>query len=126
MFGYSMKSWTTSKHHLMACMEMEQAWFCLEMQALWKCSMISFQESDHITKKHLSREKQNSKQQNNIMQRYSKLLENIKNNTVFKKEKDELWICRNCGYIIKGASAPELCPCCKHPHSYFQILCEQF
>src|SRR5574344_1895568 len=60
------------------------------------------------------------------MQRYSKLLENIKTNTVFKKEKDELWICRNCGYIIKGASAPELCPCCKHPQSYFQILCEKF
>ncbi|MCI1273374.1 MAG: rubrerythrin family protein [Clostridiaceae bacterium] len=60
------------------------------------------------------------------MQRYSKLLENIKNNTVFKKEKEELWICRNCGYIVKGALAPEKCPCCSHPQSYFQILCENF
>lgn len=58
--------------------------------------------------------------------RYSKLLENIKNGTVFSKEKEVNWMCRECGYVFKGKSAPEKCPNCHHPRAYFQILCEEY
>ncbi len=59
-------------------------------------------------------------------QRYLKLLENIKNDTVFKKEKDTLWMCRECGYVHKGKSAPKQCPNCHHEQAYFQVLCENY
>ncbi len=59
-------------------------------------------------------------------QRYLKLLENIKNNTVFTKDKDVYWMCRECGYIYKGKSAPKKCPNCHHEQAYFQILCENY
>ena len=58
--------------------------------------------------------------------RYRKLLENLKNNQVFKKPKEVLWKCRNCGYVHKGKSAPEVCPACKHPQAYYEILCENY
>ncbi len=59
-------------------------------------------------------------------ERYSKLLENIKNNTVFKKEKETNWMCRKCGYICCSKMAPEKCPSCEHPQSYFQVQCEEY
>lgn len=59
-------------------------------------------------------------------ERYRKLAENLKNNAVFKKDKKELWICSNCGYIYEGESAPKMCPACLHPQSYFQILVEKY
>lgn len=59
-------------------------------------------------------------------QRYLKLLENIKNNTVFSKDKETFWMCRECGYVYKGKSAPKKCPNCHHPQSYFQVLCENY
>lgn len=58
--------------------------------------------------------------------RYKELLENIKENTVFKKDKKEEWICRKCGYIYIGFEAPHICPCCEHPRAYFEILCEKY
>lgn len=58
--------------------------------------------------------------------RYKKLLENIKNNTVFKKDTSVNWMCRKCGYVIKGKSAPEKCPNCHHPQGYFEVLCENY
>ena len=54
------------------------------------------------------------------------LLENIKENTVFKKDKKEEWICRKCGYIYIGFEAPHVCPCCEHPRAYFELLCEKY
>jgi len=53
--------------------------------------------------------------------RYRDLLANIKAGTVFERENDEDWHCRNCGKIISGKSAPNLCPACKHPQAYFEL-----
>jgi rubrerythrin len=58
--------------------------------------------------------------------RYRKLLENIENGTVFKKNGKVYWKCLNCGYIHEGDAAPELCPACKHPQAYFQLLDDCF
>ncbi|WP_315118860.1 rubrerythrin [uncultured Clostridium sp.] len=58
--------------------------------------------------------------------RFRKLLENIKNETVFKKDEVSLWKCNNCGYIYEGKEAPDLCPACAHPQSYFEIFVETY
>jgi rubrerythrin len=52
--------------------------------------------------------------------RYRKLLANILNGTVFQQEEETTWQCRNCGYVHKGNSAPDKCPSCLHPQSYFE------
>jgi len=59
-------------------------------------------------------------------ERYMKLLENIKNETVFKKEEETVWVCRKCGYQHTGKNAPERCPACDHPVAYYQVKCEQY
>lgn len=53
--------------------------------------------------------------------RYLKLLENIKGDLVFTRDGDTVWQCSNCGHIVIGKKAPELCPVCKHPRDFFQI-----
>jgi len=58
--------------------------------------------------------------------RYRKLLENVKKNTVFKKDKVVKWKCRNCGYVHEGKEAPDQCPACKHPQSFYELLCENY
>ncbi len=58
--------------------------------------------------------------------RYKKLLENIENDTVFKKDSKTLWKCLNCGFIYEGAAAPEMCPACAHPKAYFELLAENY
>lgn len=58
--------------------------------------------------------------------RYRKLLENVKNKTVFKKPEKVKWKCQNCGYVHKGEVAPDECPACKHPQSYYEVLCENY
>jgi len=59
-------------------------------------------------------------------ERYQKLLENVNNETVFKKEEETFWVCRKCGYQHTGKTAPERCPACDHPMAYYQIKCEQY
>ncbi len=59
-------------------------------------------------------------------ERYKALLKNIQEGKVFKKDKPEKWICRNCGYIHEGTEAPDICPTCQHPQSYFELLCDNF
>ena len=54
-------------------------------------------------------------------ERYLKLLKNIEDKKVFSSDGDAIWICRNCGYIVIGSKAPEVCPVCAHPQSYFEI-----
>jgi rubrerythrin len=54
-------------------------------------------------------------------ERYLSLLKNIEENKVFKKTEKKIWICRNCGYIYIGENAPEKCPVCSHPQSYFEL-----
>jgi len=53
--------------------------------------------------------------------RYLALLDNVNNNTVFAREEETVWICRNCGYIHTGKNAPDVCPTCFHPKAYFEI-----
>ncbi len=54
-------------------------------------------------------------------ERYLKLVENIENGTVFKKDTKVVWICRNCGHIVDSVEAPEKCPVCDHPKAYFEL-----
>lgn len=54
-------------------------------------------------------------------ERYLKLVENIENGTVFKKDSKVVWICRNCGHIVDSIEAPESCPVCAHPQAYFEL-----
>jgi rubrerythrin len=58
--------------------------------------------------------------------RYRKLLENVEGHTVFKKDGEIYWKCRNCGYVHKGKEAPKLCPACKHSQAYYEVLCENY
>jgi len=58
--------------------------------------------------------------------RYKKLLENIEGGLVFSKDGDAIWKCRNCGHIVIGKQAPEICPVCNHPKSYFEVKAENY
>ncbi len=58
--------------------------------------------------------------------RYRKLLENVKGHKVFKKDGEIYWKCRNCGYVHKGKEAPLVCPACKHPQAYYEVLAENY
>jgi len=58
--------------------------------------------------------------------RYKTLLDNVKTKQVFKKNKKIKWKCRNCGYVHEGEEAPEVCPACKHPQSYYEVLAENY
>ena len=58
--------------------------------------------------------------------RYRKLLDNVKNGTVFKRDREVKWKCRNCGYVHTGKEAPESCPACKHTRCYYEILAENY
>lgn len=58
--------------------------------------------------------------------RYLKLVENIENGLVFSRDGDTIWQCRNCGHIVIGKNAPETCPVCAHPQSYFEIKAENY
>jgi len=59
-------------------------------------------------------------------ERYRKLLANIQEGVVFSRDGDQVWQCANCGHIVIGKKAPELCPVCKHPRSFFQIKAENY
>ena len=59
-------------------------------------------------------------------ERYRALIENVKNEKVFNKESEEMWICRNCGHIHFGKTAPEVCPVCNHPKAYFELRAKNY
>ena len=59
-------------------------------------------------------------------QRYLKLLENVKDGKVFEAGEVKIWKCRNCGHIVVGTSAPEVCPVCNHPKAYFEFKAENY
>ena len=59
-------------------------------------------------------------------QRYLKLLANLKDGLVFSRDGDLIWQCSNCGHLVIGPKAPQLCPVCAHPQAYFQILAENY
>ena len=59
-------------------------------------------------------------------ERYRKLLANIKDGIVFSRDGDKIWQCSNCGHIVIGKQAPQVCPVCAHPQAYFQIKAENY
>lgn len=59
-------------------------------------------------------------------ERYRKLLANVKGECVFSKDGDVIWQCANCGHIVIGKKAPEVCPVCDHPQAYFQVKAENY
>ena len=59
-------------------------------------------------------------------ERYRKLIENIEEGLVFSRDDDRIWQCRNCGHIVIGKKAPEVCPVCGHPKSFFEIKKENY
>lgn len=58
--------------------------------------------------------------------RYKKLLQKVEGSAVFKDDKTVAWVCRKCGYVHEGQDAPEKCPSCDHPTSYFERRCENY
>ena len=59
-------------------------------------------------------------------ERYRKLLKNVEEAKVFSKDGDAIWVCRNCGHVVVGTKAPEVCPVCAHPQNYFEIKAENY
>ena len=59
-------------------------------------------------------------------ERYQKMLKNIQEKTVFKKETETTWTCRECGYVHTGKEAPLICPSCDHPQAFYQVQCEEY
>ena len=59
-------------------------------------------------------------------ERYRKLLKNVEDEIVFSREGDKIWQCSNCGHIVVGKQAPEMCPVCAHPKAYFEIKAENY
>lgn len=59
-------------------------------------------------------------------ERYQKLAENIKEGIVFSRQEESYWICRKCGFIHLGLNALEICPVCKHPKGFFELICHNY
>ena len=59
-------------------------------------------------------------------ERYRKLLKNVEDKVVFSRDEDAIWICRNCGHIVIGKQAPQACPVCAHPQSFFELKSENY
>ena len=59
-------------------------------------------------------------------ERYRALLKNIEMQQVFEKSEEKMWECRNCGHLVMGKQAPEVCPVCAHPQSYFEVRAENY
>ena len=59
-------------------------------------------------------------------ERYRALLNNVEMQTVFEKAEETMWECRNCGHLVMGKKAPDLCPVCAHPKSYFEVRAENY
>ena len=59
-------------------------------------------------------------------ERYRALLKNVEAQEVFAKSEVKVWECRNCGHIVVGEKAPEVCPTCNHPQAYFEVHCENY
>ncbi len=59
-------------------------------------------------------------------ERYRKLLKNVEDKLVFSKDGEAVWICRNCGHVVVGKSAPAVCPVCAHPQSFFELKKENY
>ena len=67
-----------------------------------------------------------AKIEKNHEDRYRALIDNVKNDMVFNKPAENMWICRNCGHVHFGPSAPEVCPVCSHPKAYFELRSQNY
>ncbi len=67
-----------------------------------------------------------AKSEGHHAQRYSKLLKEVEDNTMFEKTSKVYWVCRKCGYLEEGEKPPEKCPSCDHPYNYFEKQCEEY
>jgi len=59
-------------------------------------------------------------------ERYRKLIQNIEQGMVFSRDGDTIWVCRNCGHVVIGKQAPQVCPVCGHPQSFFEIKADNY
>lgn len=59
-------------------------------------------------------------------ERFKLLLTSLENNTIYHRDSPVKWICSNCGYIYEGTDAPKICPVCKHPQGYYEVLTEKY
>lgn len=59
-------------------------------------------------------------------ERFRALIKNLEQTEVFKKQEETIWECRNCGHLVSGTDAPEVCPVCNHPQSYFEVRAENY
>jgi len=59
-------------------------------------------------------------------ERYKKLLQELAGGTIFKKEREVEWVCRECGYVHTGTTPPDKCPSCDHPQAFYQVKCENY
>ncbi|OQA38793.1 MAG: Rubrerythrin [Parcubacteria group bacterium ADurb.Bin316] len=59
-------------------------------------------------------------------ERYKKLLEQLEKGTIFNKDKEVWWVCRECGYVHFGVNPPEKCPSCDHPTAFYEVKCEEY
>lgn len=73
-----------------------------------------------------SRFKNIAKAEAHHAERYQKLLKNLQEGAIFKKKEKTIWVCRECGYVHEGDSAPTVCPSCDHPQAYYQIKSENY
>jgi rubrerythrin len=67
-----------------------------------------------------------AKAEEHHQKRYEKLLAEVENGTVFKKQEEITWVCRECGYVHQGPEAPVECPSCDHPQAFYQVQCEKY
>lgn len=67
-----------------------------------------------------------AKAEEHHQERYEKLLKEVEDGTMFKKQEKIWWVCRECGYHLIDENAPEVCPSCSHPQAYFEKKCEQY
>lgn len=110
----------TTEENLKSAIEGEhEEWSTLYKEGEEKAKEEGFEEISD-TFKHVRRAEEHHEA------RFKKLLENIENDTVFKKDYETEWMCRECGYVFFGKSAPQKCPNCHHPRAYFEVLCEKY
>lgn len=67
-----------------------------------------------------------SKAEEHHEERYTKILKEVEAGTFFKKEEEVEWVCRECGYVHKGTTPPDVCPSCDHPLAFYELKCETY
>ena len=117
--SYPFKLGTTLENLYSAAQGEHEEWSKLYIEASETAKAEGYKEASTVFKQVSEAEKHHE-------ERFLKLIKNLENKLVFKKLSETAWKCRNCGRIVYGKEAPELCPTCKHEQKYFELLCEEF